>query len=294
MINLYDVLKNYPNLSRQLTCKGMLFTQYECPQVEQKERFFIECCHIAYVLKGRRVFHKNGQTWELKEGTCVFVKKGTHIVEKQPGEVWCVMVFFIPDDFLKQLINENRNSLPPDNPPEAAMDHVLPLNVNELSRSFFFSMLPYFSQTPPVPESLLELKFKELVLSLLVNKENHQLIAYLNTLVNNDRPSLATIMQNNYTHNLTLADYAKLACTSVPTFKRDFRKIFNDSPAKWVMKKRLHHASGLLQNTHMSIGEITFECGFENQTHFSRVFKEHMGVSPSQYRTAQVRPGTKI
>ena len=84
--------------------------------------------------------------------------------------------------------------------------------------------------------------------------------------------------------NSTLAEYAKLTCKSIPTFKRDFKKIFNDTPAKWVMKKRLNLATDLLENTPLSIGEITFECGFENQTHFSRVFKEKMGVSPSQFR----------
>ena len=92
------------------------------------------------------------------------------------------------------------------------------------------------------------------------------------------------IMQNNYAFKLTLTEYAKLTCKSIPTFKRDFKKIFKDTPAKWVMKKRLNLAAELLENTPLSIGEITFECGFENQTHFSRVFKEKMGVSPLQFR----------
>ena len=51
------------------------------------------------------------------------------------------------------------------------------------------------------------------------------------------------------------------------------------------MKKRLSMATELLQNTPLSIGEISFECGFENQTHFSRVFKEKMGIPPQQFRT---------
>ena len=284
MVNLYEVLKNFPNLSRQLNCKGMLFTQYDCPQIDRKEKFFIECNFIAYVISGRRIFHKNNKTWDLSTGACVFVKKGTHIVEKEEGDGWCVMVFFIPDNFLKQLIIENRNSLPLNSLPEAAVDHVLPLDVDELSRSFFFSMLPYFSQTPPPPENLVELKFKELVLSLLSNKGNARFLSYLNNLSNDKYPSMEEIMQNNYTYNITLPEYAKLASKSVPTFKREFKRIFKETPAKWVLKKRLELAKELLQNTPMSIGEITYECGFENQTHFSRIFKEKMGASPLQFR----------
>jgi len=285
MINLYQALKTYPDFSRQLVCKGMLFTNYDCPQTSDKEKFYIECSYIAYVISGRRIFHKNSKSWELKEGTCVFVKKGAHISEKPPQEGWCVMVFFIPDKFLKQLVNENRNSLSLINLPAADDDMVLPLDANGLSTGFFFSMLPYFTQTPAPPENLLELKFKELVLSLLSNKKNSHFLSYLCTLYNEENPSLKEVMQNNFAFNLTLEEYAKLACKSVATFKREFKKSFNDTPAKWVLRKKLKLATELLENTSLTVGEICYECGFENQTHFSRVFKEKMGASPLQFRT---------
>ncbi len=284
MVNLYEILKNYPTLSKQLKCRDLLFTNYDCPQAERKEQFFIECNHIVYVITGKRVFHKNQKTWNLQEGVCAFVKKGSHIAEKEEGEGWCVMVFFMPDGFLKQLINENRKSLPLNNLPEAGVDHILALDVNELSKSFFFSMLPYFTQIPLPPENLLELKFKELILSLLSNKKNERFLSYLNNLSNDNHPSMEEIMQNNYAFKLTLAEYAKLTCKSIPTFKRDFKKVFKDTPAKWVMKKRLNLATELLQNTSLSISEIAFDCGFENQTHFSRIFKEKFGVPPLQFR----------
>ena len=284
MINIYEVLKNYPNLSRQLNCKGVLFTQYECPQTNRKEQFYVECNYIAYVISGKRIFHKNNKTWDLTEGSCVFVKKGTYTAEKPEGEKWCVMVFFIPDSFLKQLIKDNWKSLPVGHVPEANVENVLPLEVNELSKSFFFSMLPYFTQIPPPPENLLELKFKELVLSLLSNENNRRWLSWLNNLSNDKRSSMEEIMQNNYTYNLTLGDYARLACRSLSTFKREFKKIFKESPGKWITKKRLSLAAELLEKTSLSVAEIGFECGFENQTHFSRLFREKKGVSPLQFR----------
>src|SRR5215211_7842829 len=166
IVNLYQALKNFPVLSKQLHCRDMLFTNYDCPQAVKKQRFFVECNYIAYVISGKRVFHNRYQSWELKEGVCVFVKKGTHIAEMEEGEGWCVMVFFIPDHFLKQLLTENNNSLSKATVAEGCLDHVLNLHVNDLSQSFFASMLPYFTQTPSPSEILLELKFKELVLSL--------------------------------------------------------------------------------------------------------------------------------
>jgi AraC-like DNA-binding protein len=190
------------------------------------------------------------------------------------------MVFFMPDSFLSQVMHENWKSLPLENLPEPGSDHVLSLDVDDLSKSFFLSMPPYFSQEPPPPENLLELKFKELILCLLSNSKNKHLLAYLKNLANQKYQSLAEIMENNYTFNLTLGEYAKLACKSVPTFKREFKRIFNDTPAKWVLKKRLDLATDLLRRTSLSIGEIVFECGFENPTHFSRVFKIKWVSSP--------------
>ncbi len=289
IINLYEAFKNFPSMSRQLHCKDLLFTHYDCPQTQRYARFYLQYNLIVYVVSGRRIFHKDKKTWEMKEGVCAFVKKGTHISERENDEGWCAMAFFIPDHFLKHLIEENKNSLPLANVGYGNIDHVHPLNISEISRSFFSSMMPYFNQSPPPSENLVELKFKELVLSLLTN-ENKELLAYLNGLYNDKHPSMIDIMQNNFTFNLSLTEYANLACKSVPTFKREFKRIFNDTPAKWVMKKRLSMASELLENTALSIGEITNQCGFENQTHFSRLFKEKKGKSPLQFRKSRMPP----
>jgi AraC-like DNA-binding protein len=267
----------------------MLFTQYDCPQTTSKEQFYVQYNFIAYVISGRRIFHKEGKSWILQEGTCAFVKKGAHVAERLQNDAWCVMVFFIPDEFFKQLVNEHRHGLSQVNPTPAGEEHVLILDVNEISHSFFTSMLPYFSLSPPPLESLVELKFKELVLSLLNNRDNEHFLSYLNGLSNNYRQSIEEIMQGNFRFNLTMPQYASLACKSVPTFKRDFKKIFNDSPARWVTNRRLSLAKDLLVHSPLRIGEIAFECGFENQSHFSRLFKQRIGVSPVQFRT-NVKP----
>lgn len=283
MLNLYQALKSFPPFSRQLTCKGMLFTNYDCPQMESKMPLFIEHSFIVYVVSGRRIYHQHGYSWEMKEGSCAFVKKGGIVSEKPRGEEWCVMAFFVPDEFLQQLLKENPSTLAMSNL-QADDGPLIMLDVSEISKSCFFSMLPYFTQQPPPPENLVELKFKELVLSLMINPSNIPFLSYLKALENNRGISIQQVMQTNFSYNLSLADYAKLSCRSVSTFKREFRKQFNESPARWVMKKRLDRAKELLQNTSLAITDISMECGFENPSHFSRVFKEKTGLAPLQFR----------
>jgi AraC family transcriptional regulator, exoenzyme S synthesis regulatory protein ExsA len=189
----------------------------------------------------------------------------------------------MPDHFLRELVTRNRH-LKLTALPEANIDHVLLLEVNPLSESIFQSMQAYFLQDPAPPESMLELKFRELVLSLLINPGNSRLLSHLHNLTRGGRPSLEEIMQENYSFHLSLADYARLACTSVPTFKREFRKVFKDSPARWVLKKKLCQAAELLSNSELSVSEISMECGFEDESHFSRTFRKGYGDSPSQWR----------
>ena len=50
MLNVYQALKNFPPFSRQLVCRGMLFTNYDCPQLESKVQLYVEQSFILFVL----------------------------------------------------------------------------------------------------------------------------------------------------------------------------------------------------------------------------------------------------
>lgn len=67
-------------------------------------------------------------------------------------------------------------------------------------------------------------------------------------------------------------------------FRKSFRKKYGMSPAKYRQKLVFDRAKRLLKNTNLSVKEIAFQLGFDNQNYFSRIFKVHVGVSPAQYR----------
>ena len=293
MLDLYQALKSFPPFSRQLMCKGMLFTNYDCPQVERKMTVYIEQPFIVHVIKGRRIYHQNGHCWEFKEGTCAYVRPGGYITERRDDEEWCVMVFFIPDAYLFQLYKDNRQFLPAlGNERLAHPEPVTLLKVNDLSASCFASMLPYFSQQPSPPEPLVELKFNELLLSLMADGGNSEFLHFVNGLSRRTVLTVRQVMLGNYSTNLTIDEYASLCCMSVSSFKREFRKEFNDAPARWLMKKRVEKAKVLLNKTLLPVSEVALECGFENPTHFSRVFREKTGSAPVQFRNAKRREVT--
>ena len=81
-----------------------------------------------------------------------------------------------------------------------------------------------------------------------------------------------------------LAELATLSGQSLSSFKREFQKIYNDTPANFIRTKRLQEAQKLLQISTLSISEIGYQVGFKDLSHFSKVFKKHIGISPAEYR----------
>jgi AraC-like DNA-binding protein len=164
---------------------------------------------------------------------------------------------------------------------------LIEIKVNETTRTFFYSMIPYFSQKIPPSESLLELKFKELLFNIFSDPANADLLAYINSIDDQYKTPLWQVMEANYTFNLTIDGFARIAQRSLGTFKREFREYYHTTPGKWLTQKRLEYAKDLLDTSKKNVSEIADESGFENITHFSRIFKEKYGLSPLQYRKRQ-------
>ena len=93
---------------------------------------------------------------------------------------------------------------------------------------------------------------------------------------------LVTFMNNYYLEPKTVEELAKASGRSLSTFHRDFKEIFNETPHRWIINKRLEYAYDLLQNNTKKISEICLEVGFQDLTHFGKVFKKKYGVTPSE------------
>jgi AraC-like DNA-binding protein len=76
---------------------------------------------------------------------------------------------------------------------------------------------------------------------------------------------------------------------SLTTFKKAFGGHFGTTPAAWLKSKRLELAHQKLLGTDLSVYDISLECGFEDTSHFIRVFKSRYGLTPLQYRQQHSR-----
>jgi AraC-like DNA-binding protein len=103
---------------------------------------------------------------------------------------------------------------------------------------------------------LLELKFKELILTIADNPGNRELLSYFCSLLSQPQTALLQrVMEDNFCYNLKLENYAKLSNRSLSAFKRDFEKLFGATPGKWLLEKRLQYSLQLLMNRGRRVSE---------------------------------------
>jgi len=291
MVNFYERVLQQPNYYRQFNCSDSLITVFNCPLEARlmKSRFadlWSQYNYLFYVIEGRKIWHTAEKSYDIGKETCVFVRKGAWIFENFLDKGFCVVLFFIPDEFICNTLKTKSN---PMDTTLRSIEPVMILDKSDTLSAFFLSVSSYFSETHEPDRALLELKFKELILTIADNPKNAELLSYFCSLQEEPHHvALQRVMDENYCFNLKLEQYAQLSNRSVSTFKRDFQKIYKTVPGKWLLERRLNHAFRLLGDNHKTISEATFESGFESVSHFSRSFKKRFGLTPSAFKQDKV------
>ena len=287
MHNFLERVLAHPEFSRQFNCGKSLITAFNCPLEARlmKNRYsglWTEHNYLFYVIDGRKIWHTSRGSYDIQKDSCVFVRKGGAILEQFMDIGFCLILFFIPDAFICETLNTRTKPLPNY---DQQFEPVMLVETNEVLKSYFLSMSTYFSETRDPDPSLLELKFRELILNIADNAANRDLLSYFCALLREPQSVLLErVMEDNFCYNLKLETYAQLSNRSLSAFKRDFEKHYRTTPGKWLHEKRLGYAMTLLCHQNRTVSEAAFESGFESPSHFSRAFKMRFGKGPTEMK----------
>ena len=91
-------------------------------------------------------------------------------------------------------------------------------------------------------------------------------------------------VRTNFQRPIPLKEIANEVSMTVPAFCRYFKRLTGKTFTRFVNEFRIVHACKLLSEMPSSITDICFESGFNNFSHFNRLFKEMIGKNPSDYR----------
>lgn len=110
-------------------------------------------------------------------------------------------------------------------------------------------------------------------LSVQVKQQDHDRMQLLNEFV-----------EKNYHRKFSLVEVANEVNMTVPAFCRFFKKLTHKTFIDFVNEFRVAQACRLLSQEHLSIAAVCFESGFNNLSHFNKLFKAVTDQTPTEYR----------
>ena len=214
------------------------------------------------------------------------VKKCGNFIARYPdpqSDCEAIAIYFYPELIKKvykneipTFLTENRKA----NRPKKIITY-------DLIDKFIQNLLIYFENPEMIDENLAFLKLKELVLILLRSEKRNSILEFFSDIFFPQQLAFKKVIENNLYSDITMDELAFLCNKSLSSFKREFKKVYQESPARYIKHRRLQKAAALLVASKNRITDIAFDCGYSDITTFSSSFQKKFGESPRQYRLNQ-------
>jgi len=237
---------------------------------------------LTYIYSGELEIDNNGEKHVLGKNQCVFIKRDHRVqmIKKTKGDepYWGISLVYQRND-LREFYHKLDKSKIPGKPGKKDLGFAK-MDAQPDIISLFESLKPYLnSDVAPLPQ-VIELKKIEGIYALLHADE-----AYFPILFDFTDPwkiDLMQFMNDNYMYDLSMGEFASFTGRSLATFKRDFSRISDLPPQKWIIRRRLEAAYDIIRNKNRKASDVYLEVGFKDITHFYHAFKKQYGFTPGK------------
>jgi len=275
-----DIIPGYDKTSI-LAFDNIPYATFILEKEEGHKNVFLTAHTLLFVLQGEKLVHIGDDIVRVGPHAAVFLKRGVYTMSEfiPAGDRFEALLIFIPDCFLEKFMLNNpvgqieKNNLP-----------YYRLAGHTLLDSFTVQYKDYFGQRVSNLQYILDIKLHELFLLLTSSPENKTFSHFIHSLAPGPGLDLDLILRQFLFHPLTIPELAKLSGRSVASFKRDVEERYGFSPRQWINREKIHQARMLLLNSRKTVSEIAYDCGYENVSHFIRLFRKEFGDTPSGIR----------
>lgn len=207
---------------------------------------------IGFVLSGETVITTEGKDIPLEAGTMMLIPKSTvHLCSPKDRDNFEYYMLHINDQWLAHELG--------------LIDHI------------------FQTEKQLIPKNLILNKplSDESIRSLFL--EYFNLIPAIEIVPKNILSEVKQYIDENYTNEISLDYITEEFNYNKFSLIRSFKKVFNLSPHAYIINKRINRSKILLLDNY-SMSEIAIQCGFYDQSHFIKTFKDYTGMTPEQYR----------
>ncbi len=275
----------YFNVKKALTVQKLITIEY----LNLKEEFFYpqeahNFCEFVYLFSGNINCQINGQNVQLSQGGFYMLKPNdVHSYKVLSGQADLMIVCFKCSFELMDIL-EGKHKV-------SHQDKTLIINIlEEAKKAFCFPFqkkLVLLSSPEFGAQQLVENYIEELLLSVvrtkLKSKTDIRLVQSSEELGKKLVDDIKEILLENVYEPLTLTDIAKMTHYSKTFLNNVFRKNTSKTIMAYFMQLKIEKSKQLLEEN-KSVIDISFELNFESPNYFSKAFKKHVGLSPTQYK----------
>lgn len=233
---------------------------------------------FVFVTKGAVQCYDGNKSYTYKTGEYFLARKNRlarYTVEKGEGAFENI-TFCFEETFLKSFQEKHQADATKFNP----KDTFVKVAPTQRIPDFIRSLKPYYNSLGKLEEAFVKVKYEELLIVLLQNQP--ELSGIFFDYKKPAKINLEEFMNRNFKFNVSIERFAYLTGRSLSAYKRDFEKIYNDTPSHWLVQKRLEEAHFLIDKKREKPSDIYLDLGFEALSHFSFAFKKRFGLTPTE------------
>ncbi len=289
MIKLENITNVYPQFSSQLENKILYTSHSEDVSIAYKSTYTLK-----YVIEGTKHYQFNNQNVRVSKNQYLLLNENKTIqTEAEKGTKG--LSFFLSPELANEIYSYHTRDASQEFPLEfyecaqLKSDNSVGLWLDKITNQLAQDPFVFNQNIDDLFLKLSEAIIKE---QIAVNGKfiNLNIIKYNTKRELYKFISLAKEFINDNSSNAISLD---LISNNIGVSKYYLHRVFSEitgcTPLEYLTYTRLEKAKNKLQYSKDSIFEIAIECGFENTSYFSTVFKKHFGCSPSHYRTSYLR-----
>lgn len=248
-----------------------------------------DCLELNYVAKGTGVYVIGDNRYEISQGDLLVINNCEYHIALDREDLLLKVIVFNPDmvwqnnslmdyKYLQTFFEWKSNFKHHFSADDLMVEHIATL-FYEIENEWNHRQEGYRLVIKALLLKMLALLYRGFALK----KETSEKVLKFQTEYNRIVDAVAYI-DENYCNQIELKQLSDLVHLSPNYFSAVFNHVMSTSVSNYINKKRINYACMQLQTTQMNICEIALKAGFNDVSHFNRIFKSQLHISPKKYR----------
>ena len=246
---------------------------------------------VGYVVSGAKYIHHHDTSYMIEEGSVFVLDAGFHYEENIMGAngKFEQITFYISPDTLQQAIfglniNYGLSFSSRHSCVKCSSLNFVSERADTPLHNFFVGINISLRNSGLLHNDVGQrIKLNELVYLILSGEDGCIRRKVLRS-SDIDSGNFVNIIYENVFNDISIEMLAEMTNRSLTSFKKEFRRLFDAPPHRWIIEQRLDRAKILLASTSRTVSEIGAECAFTNISHFIKLFKLRYKETPAAFR----------